>query len=103
MFDDHEGQQVSEVIRLTDAEFELARDAVKWKYHNLYHLWHYNDSYIIKKEDITAALGEHSEFLENNRKKKAESSRKRKLALYERLKRELEPTVEGTENNETAN
>lgn len=97
MFDCHDGQQVSEIVRLTDEQFELARAAVQWKYHQLYYLWCYNDSYIIKSQDVMATLTEHSAFLENNRKKKAESSKKRKLALYEKLKKELEPIVEGAE------
>lgn len=100
LFNCYDGYQVSEIVRFTDDEFALAKAAVQWKYHNLYYIDQFNDSYIIKKDDIIAALGEHSEFLENNRKKKAESSRKRKLALYEKLKKELEPTTQEIENNE---
>ena len=90
MFDEYNGQQVSEVLHLTDSEFELARAAIPWKYGNSYFIWHYNDSYIFKKEDVMATLTEHSQFLEDDRNKKIDSSRKRKLTLYEKLKKELE-------------
>lgn len=97
---DNDGRQVSEIFRLTGAEVDAAAAAVRWKYHDLYYIDFYHDSYIIKGSDVLHSMNDHRQFLENNRKKKVESSRKRKLALYEKLKKELEPTTEGTQNNE---
>lgn len=94
LFDDG-GRQVSETFRLTDAEVDDATAAVRWKYHDLYYIDFYHDSYIIKGSEVLQSMNDHRQYLENNRKKKAESSRKRKLALYEKLKRELEPISEG--------
>lgn len=93
---DFDGRQVSETFRLTDSEFNDAAAAVRWKYHDLYYIDYYHDSFIIKSADVLYCMNEHRQFLEDSRKKKAESSRKRKLALYEKLKRELEPIIEGT-------
>jgi len=90
LFEYYSHQQVSEVVRLTDEQLILVQNAVAWKYYQLYYVNEYNDSYVIKSNDIMASLAEHADHLENIRKKKAESSRKRKLALYEKLKKELE-------------
>lgn len=90
LFDAITGHRISEIVVLTDEQYNSVKRAIQWKYDGECYIWQYDDKrYEITSQDIMSTLEEHSLLLEKNRIEIEEASRKRKRALYEKLKREL--------------
>ena len=90
LFDAITGNRISEIVVLTDEQYNSVKRAIQWKYDGVCCFWQCDDKrYEIKSQDIRSTLEENSLLLEKNRIEIEEASRKRKRALYEKLNREL--------------
>lgn len=91
VYDRDNGALISNIITIPDDKVSLYQSAINWKYGNDYYFGtYYPPTNRLETSEIVECVELYSNYVKELEDKKKIADKKRKMAIYERLKKELE-------------